>query len=32
MLLSFLPMLQTMDENRRSIANVILKECEVTAT
>jgi putative acetyltransferase len=29
-LLTFLPMLHTIEENRRFIANVILKECEVT--
>jgi GNAT superfamily N-acetyltransferase len=29
-LLSFLPMLHTIEENRRFIANVTLKECEVT--
>jgi hypothetical protein len=29
-LLTFLPMLHTIDENRRFITNVILKECEVT--
>jgi putative acetyltransferase len=29
-LLTFLPMLHTIEENRRFIANVMLKECEVT--
>ena len=29
-LLTFLPMLHTIEENRRFIANVILNECEVT--
>ena len=29
-LLTFLPMLHTIEENRRFITNVILKECEVT--
>ena len=29
-LLTFRPMLHTIEENRRVIANVILKECEVT--
>jgi putative acetyltransferase len=29
-LLTFLPMLHTLEENRRFIANVILNECEVT--
>src|SRR4029077_662528 len=29
-LLTFLPMLHTIEENRRFIANVILEECEVT--
>lgn len=29
-LLTFLPMLHTIEENKRFIANVILKECEVT--
>jgi GNAT superfamily N-acetyltransferase len=29
-LLTFLPVLHTIEENRRFIANVILKECEVT--
>jgi hypothetical protein len=29
-LLTFLPMLHTMEENRRFITNVILKECKVT--
>ena len=31
-LLTFLPMLHTLEENRRFIANVILNECEVTVT
>jgi putative acetyltransferase len=29
-LLTFLPMLDTIEENRRFVANVVLKECEVT--
>ena len=29
-LLTFLPMLHTIEENRRFVTNVILKECEVT--
>lgn len=29
-LLTFLPMLHTVEENRRFVTNVILKECEVT--
>ena len=29
-LLTFLPMLHTIEENRRFIANVVLEECEVT--